>query len=287
VRALRRAFFVSVWSVTGPDQTIKEWYVVRKVSIVGLAAAVVTGVVVAASTMMSGSGSAGAIAKGADAGQGQFPYAVKLTMTGIPKTDGTTYDSSCSAGLVNPRYIVTAGHCFHDAARNRVSGPPPYKSTKATIGVVDLTTGGGVTVDVVDVQQSKTNDIAVARLSKPVTASKYLHIGQAKPTVGQPLVLAGWGDTDANGTASPKLQWAKFEVSSVAATELNVHAVWPEADTSACPHDSGAPYFSMPETGDATLVAVEHDGPDCPHVADELTERVDVDADWINRQISK
>src|SRR4051794_39496765 len=261
-------------------------YIVHKVSIVGLAAAVVTGVVVAASTLMSGSGSAGAIAKGADAGQGQFPSSVKLTMTGIPRTDGTTYDSSCSAGLVNPRYIVTAGHCFHDAARNPVSGPPQYKSTKATIGVVDLNIGGGTTVDVVDVRQSPKNDIAVARLSKPVTAGKYLHIGQAKPTVGQQLVIAGWGDTDANGTPSPKLQWAKVEVSAVQATELEVHGVWPETDTSACPHDSGAPYFSLPETGDATLVAVEHDGPDCPHVAPEITERVDVDADWINRQIA-
>jgi secreted trypsin-like serine protease len=260
---------------------------VHKVSIVGLAAAVVTGVVFAASTLMSDSGSAGAVAKGADAGQGQFPYSVKLTMTGIPRTDGTTYDSSCSAGLVNPRYIVTAGHCFHDAARNPVSGPPPYKSTKATIGVVDLTTGGGTTVDVVDVRQSPSNDIAVAKLSRPVTAAKYLHIGQAKPTAGQQLVIAGWGDTDSNGTASPKLQWGKFQVSAVQPTELNVHGVWPEADTSACPHDSGAPYFSLPETGDATLVAVEHDGPDCPHTTDETTERVDVVADWINSQIAK
>lgn len=257
----------------------------HKVSIVGLAAAVITGVVVAASTLMSGTGSAGAVAKGADAGQGQFPYSVKLTMTNIPKPDGSTYDSACSAGLVNPRYIVTAGHCFHDVNRNPVSGKPQYKTT-ATIGVANIDNGGGTTVDVVDVQQSPSNDIAVAKLSRPVPASKYLHIGQTKPTAGQELVIAGWGATDSTNPApSHQLRYGKFQVSSVADTTLLLHGVWPEADTSACLYDSGAPYFSLPETGDATLVAVESNGPDCPHTTDETTSRVDVIADWINRQI--
>lgn len=259
----------------------------HKVSIVGLAAAVVTGVVFAASTLMSGSGSAGAVAKGADAGQGQFPYSVKLTMTNIPRPDGSTYDSACSAGLVNPRHIVTAGHCFHDVNRNPVSGAPQYKTT-ATIGVANIDAGGGTTVDVVDVQQSPSNDIAVATLSKPVTASKYLHIGQTKPSAGQELVVAGWGATDSeNPTPSHQLRWGKFQVSSVAASTLQLHGVWPEADTSACTYDSGAPYFTLPETGDATLVSVESDGPGCPHVSDETTARIDVIADWINRKIAR
>jgi len=48
---------------------------------------------------------------------------VKLTMTHIPRPDGTFYDSACSAALISPSWIITAGHCFHDVNRNPVSGP--------------------------------------------------------------------------------------------------------------------------------------------------------------------
>ena len=50
-------------------------------------------------------------------------------MTNIPRPDGTHYDSACSASLIAPRWIITAGHCFHDVNRVRVSGPVPYATT--------------------------------------------------------------------------------------------------------------------------------------------------------------
>ena len=69
---------------------------------------------------------ASAVAHGTLATPGQDPFAVKLTMTNIPRPDGTFYNSACSAALIFPTWIITAGHCFHDVNRNPVSGPTPY-----------------------------------------------------------------------------------------------------------------------------------------------------------------
>ena len=72
---------------------------------------------------------ASAVADGTLASPGQYPFAVKLTMTHIPRPDGTFYDSACSAGLISPTWIITAGHCFHDVNHVPVSGPVPYPTT--------------------------------------------------------------------------------------------------------------------------------------------------------------
>src|SRR4051812_30185560 len=85
---------------------------------------------------------AGAVAHGTPAAAGQHPYAVRLVMTNIPRPDGTTYTSACSAALISPTWIVTAGHCFHDVNRTRVSGPAPYP-TSATLNTADLATSAG------------------------------------------------------------------------------------------------------------------------------------------------
>jgi V8-like Glu-specific endopeptidase len=58
-------------------------------------------------------------------------------MTDIPRPNGSYYNSACSAALIARQWIVTAGHCFHDVNRIRVSGPPRYQTT-ATVGVADL-----------------------------------------------------------------------------------------------------------------------------------------------------
>lgn len=253
----------------------------RGVTLAGLASAVVTGALAAAVTLTAGSGPAGAVAHGVDATTGQFPFAVKLTMTSVPRPNGTTYDSACSASLVSSEWIVTAGHCFHDVNRNPVSGPPQYRTT-ATIGVANLADPGAVTVDVVDVRQSPVNDVALAKLAEPVDGQA-LDIATEAPVAGEQLTIAGWGATDSvNPAPSKQLRYGKVAVSSTTSKDALVHGVWPQADTSACTYDSGAPYFA----GNGTLVSVESDGPDCPHAADETTARVDVIASWISQQIS-
>jgi secreted trypsin-like serine protease len=224
---------------------------------------------------------AAAVADGTPAAAGQYPYAVDLQMTNIPRPDGTTYASACSAALISPTWIITAGHCFHDANRNRVSGPVPYP-TSATLNTTNLTTTSGETRSVVEVRQAGLNDVAVARLSAPVTDVRPLALGTARPAPGQLLTIAGWGATSSvNPVPSTQLMTGVVKIWSVNRSTVFVRGYSPAADTSACLYDSGAPYVSAPPGALPRLVSVESTGPNCPHTQLETTARVDVLASWI------
>ena len=239
-----------------------------------------------AALVLGVTGPAFAVADGVPAQPGQYQFSVKLTMTNIPLPDGSTYNSACSAALVTDQWIITAGHCFHDVSRNPVSGPVPYHTT-ATLGVVDLADPGAEVVDVVSVQQSPTNDIAVAELARPVTDLPTLALSRTKPKKGEILRLAGWGaDNSVNPVPSTHLMTGQVKVSGVRATTVGVRGYAPSPDTSACPYDSGAPYFVEPANGAPLLVSVESTGPDCPHNQEETTSRVDTILTWINQATS-
>lgn len=226
-------------------------------------------------------GTANAVADGQAATPGMYPFAVKLTMTNIPKPDGTTYNSGCSGALIAPEWIITAGHCFHDVNRVPVSGPPRYQTT-AALGTVNVTNDPGEVRTIVDVAQSPVNDVALAKLSAPVYDIAPLLVDPATPTVGQNLELAGWGATsDVNAAPSNQLYLGGFAVDSIAANTIGVQGVSPSPETSACLYDSGAPYFVPAGNKTGLLVSVENNGPDCPHTASETTARVDVLTSWI------
>ncbi len=218
---------------------------------------------------------ASAVADGTPAMAGQYPFAVKLTMTHIPRPDGTFYDSGCSAALISSSWIITAGHCFHDVNRVPVSGPVPY-ATIATLNTVDVTRSPGEVRTVTHVRQANNTDIAVARLSAPVTDVTPLALNRATPTAGAVLTIAGWGATSGiNPTPSTRLITGQVKIQTMTPTSIAVVGYHPEPDTSACLYDSGAPYFSTPTASRPLLVAVESNGPDCPHGDPETTARVD------------
>ncbi|MBB4687172.1 S1 family peptidase [Amycolatopsis jiangsuensis] len=223
---------------------------------------------------------AAAVANGADVPDGKFEFAAKLTMTDIPKPDGSKYDSACSGALIAPQWIITAGHCFHDVDRNPISGPVPYP-TSVLLGTTEQQDGAGETRKVTDVLQAETNDVALAKLDSPVTDITPLSVEKSAPTVGQEVTLAGWGSLTATDPApSTKLQQGTMKVASLDDTTVAVQGVSPKNDTSACTYDSGAPYFTSDGEG-GKLVSIESTGPDCPHTDAETTSRADVIADWI------
>jgi secreted trypsin-like serine protease len=239
-----------------------------------------TAVVTLAATVLTGAPPAHAIAHGDPVPHGRYRFAVKLTMTDIPRPDGTHYDSACSAALIARRWVVTAGHCFHDAARNPVSGPVPYPTT-ATIGRTDDGDRDGVVRRVVWVEQAPAGDVAVARLAAPVHGIRPVLVARRQPRTGDLLRLAGWGSlTETDPVPATHLQTGLFTVRSVEATTVGVTGYAPAPDTSACTYDSGAPYFAV-RHGRAAAVSVESTGPGCPHADVETTARVDILADWI------
>jgi secreted trypsin-like serine protease len=240
--------------------------------------------VLAAATLVASPASA--VAHGTLATAGQDPFAVKLTMTHIPRPDGTFYDSACSGALISPNWIITAGHCFHDVNRNPVSGASPYPTT-ATLNTVDLARWPGEARTVVWIQQAGSTDVAVAKLSAPVTDVTPLGLSRVKPSTGTLLTLAGWGATSSiNPTPSSQLSLGVVKISSVRSTSVYVVGYSPYADTSACLYDSGAPYFTRPTSGPTLLVSVESNGPSCPHSSPETTARVDNIVSWIKTVVT-
>ncbi|MBM2614663.1 trypsin-like serine protease [Actinoplanes sp. LDG1-06] len=222
-----------------------------------------------------------AIANGEDVADGQYKFAVKLTDIGIPTKDGGKRNSSCSGGLISPRWVLTAGHCFKDENDRRVSRPVADR-TVATIGRADLTGTAGFSANVVEVRQHGDADVALARLDRPITAIAPMRLNRKKPVKGQKVRLVGFGDLKDNAKrTTDRLQTGVFEVTSTSKLEMGVIGTSPADDTSACPHDSGGPYFVGSPTGVATVVGVVSRGPSCPHSGADTSARVDSIAPWI------
>jgi Trypsin len=230
---------------------------------------------------------ANAIANGQDVPDGRYLFSAALSMPLITRPDGSTYSSACSGALVARSWVITAGHCLHDGARNRISGPPRYEVI-VTVGRATLSGTGGYTRHVVEVRQSPTADVALIRLNQPVSGVTPVGLSRRAPRINETLRITGWGSVDAEADLShrpDRLQTGLVRVSGFSRNEVLVHGFFPEATTSACPYDSGAPYFRE-RRGTYTLVATEITGPDCPHDQNETTARIDTIARWILDQIS-
>jgi secreted trypsin-like serine protease len=241
---------------------------------------VLASVTAALSVGVLGASPAVSIAQGVAAAEGQFPFAVQLRFDDITRSDGTVYDSACSGVLISPTWVMTAGHCFHDGDRNRISGAPAYTAV-ARLGTINTADpAAGLTRSVVWVEQSGNNDIAVARLDAPVDGITAVPLSRTKPVEGQVLTFAGWGATTGSGAWSDQLYWGQVTASTVRSTTVLVQGHWPAPDTSACAYDSGAPYITGAVS--PVLVSLESDGPTCPHRLQETTARVDVVAGWVD-----
>lgn len=230
------------------------------------------GLLTAAAVIVAPAAPAAAIAHGDRVAAGRYRFAAKLTMTGIPAAGGETRDSWCSGALIAPRWVITAGHCFRDASGRRVS-ETVARRTVASVGGHDVT--------VVAARQAPGYDVALAELATPVTDVTPIRVGAAAPREGEIVRLLGYGLASGDESAgSPGLRTGRFTIDRVGDTLLDVSGIDPRPDTSACPHDSGGPYFT--ESGSSfALIAVVSTGPLCPHEGADFAARTDRLAGWV------
>jgi hypothetical protein len=223
-----------------------------------------------------------AIAHGEDVAGDRYRFSVKLTMTGIPTADNGQRDSFCSGALIDPLWVITAGHCFRDAEGKRVNRTVA-RLTTATIGRVDLNGKAGHVATVIAVRQSPTADVALAKIDTAITDIEPLRVAEAAPAAGDIVRLTGYGfTTNDESTPARRLQTGKFVVTFVDDSLIGMSGRAPRPETSACLHDSGGPYFKTLADGGAMLVSVVSRGPACPHAGPDLSARVDNLADWIS-----
>ncbi|MBB4688405.1 S1 family peptidase [Amycolatopsis jiangsuensis] len=214
------------------------------------------------------------------------PFSAKLSSTDIPEEGGGVRTGGCSGALVATDWIVTAGHCFHDVHGKRSSGRPDYHM-KVAIGKQTDSDPHGHVVEVVDTRQSPYSDLALARLSSPITDIQPLQLPDGPPKTGQRATFVGWGSLSSKVIVqSDHLKRGDFSVHSVRQYELDLEPVHERTvENSPCPDDSGSPYFVPGDDGGHVLVAVENFGPDCPNPGLETAARVDSIRSWIHQQL--
>lgn len=245
-------------------------------------ASITAGAGIVAVALLGLASPANAIANGDPVKPGRYAFSVKLTMTGIPTADGGKRNSACSGALVSSQWVITAGHCFRDANGVRVERPVA-DSTIATIGRTDLTdTSRGHEVEIVEVRQSSTADVSLAKLAEPVRDVRPIRVGRTAPEAGDILRLTGYGSmTSSNPAPVTWLRTGKLEVVGLTDTITQVKGHAPQADTTPCPYDSGGPFFVERGRKGPSLVAVVSNGPSCPHTGIESAARVDNIAGWV------
>ena len=183
---------------------------------------------------------------GEPAAPDQWGFAVALT---------TDYGSQfCAGSLVQPQWVLTAGHCriYAASAMRVVVGQPDLRQPSQGSEVVRMIRHPDYRMVVPGAPR---NDLMLIRLRDPV-AAPLVALADERPATGQVLRVAGWGSTSYNraddsfGPSSPVLRDTTVRVRStdtcvadygagVFIPQDMVCASLPRQD--ACAGDSGGP----------------------------------------------
>ncbi|KAK8738151.1 hypothetical protein OTU49_004071, partial [Cherax quadricarinatus] len=205
---------------------------------------------------------------GEPASVGELPWQVKL-MVG--------YSVMCAGVLIQPSWILTAGHCY----------PNGFRETEITLGEHDLNVQepGTLVIEAKNVithekfdSFTMENDIALVELKSPATFSDRISpICLANPEdfgdsgVG---IASGWGHTKYQGERSQVLQKVALSIISNTACDKLYGGFYEIFDTmmctytenkDACQGDSGGPLVVQAPGGKWVLAGLVSFGYRCAH----------------------
>ena len=186
--------------------------------------------------------------------------------------------SYCSATLIAPHTLLTAGHCNIDGAEAEfgTNADSPTQSIDVSSVVVHPMYSG----------EGNPYDFAVMKLASDPTgiAPVILNgIALGSANVGQAIRHVGFGVTDdTTGDGGGTRRTVTYPLNTIDA--ILIYSGAPNEQT--CTGDSGGPGFMTLEGATEVEVGVVSDGPNCDLSEDGWDDRVDVVQDWITTTVS-
>ncbi|GAB0087376.1 serine protease snake-like [Sergentomyia squamirostris] len=142
--------------------------------------------------------------------RGEYPF---MAAIGREESDGLKF--FCGGSLISERYILTAAHCFTRTTPSIIRlGEHNLESDKDNDAVKDY----GIEQVIIHPQyrsQTVYNDIALVRLNRTVTFSKFIKpvcLNNKEESDGLGLSAIGWGHTQFGGEPSAILQKVALEI---------------------------------------------------------------------------
>ncbi|MGN9763671.1 FG-GAP-like repeat-containing protein [Micromonospora sp. SD12] len=208
----------------------------RRALVIGVAAALTAGAVAAVP--------ARAVSGGSPVTDSAYAFAAKVVFGEV---------RACSGALVAPQWVLTARSCLADAGQPPVAGAPAQPTT-VTVGRLDLTTNDGRAQRANRVVPHPDRNLALLRLTVPVTGVPPVAIATGAPVPGETLQALGFGRT-ATEWVPDRLHGAPVTVGAVSATSVAISNE--QGGPTTCKGDAGGPAVRV--VGGRPELAAVHD----------------------------